>query len=127
MDAVNFVNPKTFYSIDPTDSVGMMPRTFAMPTLNAKGQKRLRNHCKGSGSFSISTERLRQPKRKVMRNPREPTSLDVLRREQSMKTRWTCKNRSILQALEEISILNQQYCHLPGKWVSGELGLCNKV
>lgn len=105
MDAVNFFNPQTSYSIDPL-TVEMMPHTFAMPTLNAKGQKRLRNHFKGSGRFSISTERLRQPKRKVMRNPREPTSLDVLRREQSMKTRWTCKNRNVLQALEEISILN---------------------
>lgn len=72
----------------------VMPHTFAMPTLNAKGQKRPRNHFNGSGIFSISTARLRHPKRKVMRNPTEQASLEVLKREQSMKTRWICKNRS---------------------------------
>lgn len=84
----------------------MIPHTFAMPTLNAKGQKRPRNHFSGSGRFSISTVRLRHPKRKVMRNPTEPASLEVLKREQSMKTRWICKNRIFLRSLKEINIFN---------------------
>lgn len=85
----------------------IMPHTLAMPALNAKGQKRPRNHFKGSGRFSINTARLRQPKRKVMRNPMEPASLDVRKREQSMKTMWICKNRGCLQALKERNIHNQ--------------------
>lgn len=84
----------------------MMPHTSAMPTLNAKGQKRPRNNFNGSGRFSISTARLRHPKRNVMRIPMEPASLEVLKREQSMKTRWICKNRNFLQSLKEINILN---------------------
>lgn len=84
----------------------MMPHTFAMPALNAKGQKRPRNHFHGSGMFSISTTRLRHPKKKVMRNPMEPASLEVLKREQSMKTRWICKNRSFLRSPKRINIFN---------------------
>lgn len=84
----------------------MMPHTFAMPALNAKGQKSPRNHFNGSGRFSISNARLRHPKEKVMRNPMEPASLEVLKREQSTKARWICKNRSFLQSLKEINIFN---------------------
>lgn len=84
---------------------------MAMPVLNAKGHMRPRNHFSGSGTSSISTARLRNPKIKMMKNPTELTSLAVLKREQSMKTRWICKNRTFLQPLKEINILN---FHLPG-------------
>lgn len=79
---------------------------MAIPVLNAKGHMRPRNHFRGSGTSSISTARLRNPKIKMMRKPTELTSLEVFNREQSMKTRWICKNRSFLQPLKEINILN---------------------
>lgn len=72
---------------------GWCPRTLAMPVLKAKGHIRPRNHFRGLGTSSISTARLRNPKIKMMRKLVELTSLEVLKREQSMKTRWICKDR----------------------------------
>lgn len=89
---------------------------MAMPVLNAKGHRRPRNHFRGSGTSSISTARLRNPKIKMMRKLMELASLEVFRREQSIKTRWICKNRTFLQPLEEINTLNSStsICQAPG-------------